>query len=75
MATWLAINISANSNSMKGDRLHMPKFYTSELENAVKDLKEGNSTEMMASIGLLAANGQSFIAILQQREEGTHQET
>jgi hypothetical protein len=40
MATWLAINISANSNSVKGDLFRMPVFYIEAFKNAGKSKKE-----------------------------------
>ena len=40
MAAWLAVINSANSNSVKGDRLRMPVVYIEVLENAGKDLKD-----------------------------------
>ena len=44
MATLLAVNNSANSNSEKGDRLRMPTVYIETLENSVIDLKGDDPT-------------------------------
>lgn len=44
MAVWLAVINSANSNSVKGDRLRMPVVYIEVLENAGKDLKDDDPT-------------------------------